>query len=46
MELAEWMGRAFAELGIGETENDRRHRTASCYLADIGWRSHPDFRAR
>ena len=46
MELAEWTGRAIGELGIEETEDDRRHRTASCYLADIGWRSHPDFRAR
>lgn len=46
VELAEWTGAAFATLGINETEDDRRHRIAACYLADIGWRAHPDFRAQ
>ena len=44
-ELSEWTGMAFNELGIIETENERRYRIASCYLADIGWRAHTDFRA-
>lgn len=46
VELAEWTGLAFAELGVVETENERRYRLAACYLADIGWRAHPDFRAQ
>lgn len=45
-ELADWTEKAFAVLGIEETEDDRRYRTASCYLADIAWRAHPDFRAQ
>lgn len=45
-EMAEWTGRAFAELGITESENEARYRIASCYLADLGWRAHPDFRAK
>jgi exopolyphosphatase/guanosine-5'-triphosphate,3'-diphosphate pyrophosphatase len=46
LELAEWSGRAFEVLGIDETENEARYRIASCYLADIAWRAHPDFRAQ
>ncbi|MFG0288882.1 MAG: exopolyphosphatase [Rhodopirellula sp. JB044] len=45
-ELAAWTDQAFAALGIEETENERRYRTAACYLADIAWRAHPDFRAQ
>ncbi len=45
-ELADWTEKAFVALGIEETEDDQRHRTASCYLADIAWRAHPDFRAQ
>lgn len=46
LELAKWTGNAFAILGIDEDENDKRHRIAACYLADIAWRAHPDFRAQ
>lgn len=46
VELAEWTGKAFETLGIEETENECRYRLAACYLADIGWRAHPDFRAQ
>ncbi|MFZ1815747.1 MAG: Ppx/GppA phosphatase family protein [Rhizobiaceae bacterium] len=45
-ELANWSTRAFEILEIDETENEQRYRVASCYLADIAWRSHPDFRAQ
>ena len=45
-ELANWTGTAFKTLGIEESEDDRRYRTAACYLADIAWRAHPDFRAQ
>ncbi len=44
-ELADWTGKAFKTLEIGETEEERRYRIAACYLADIGWRAHPDYRA-
>lgn len=46
LELAAWTGMAFAELGIKESENESRYRISACYLADIGWRAHPDFRAQ
>lgn len=46
VELAEWTGQAFATLGIDETDNEARWRIASCYLADIAWRAHPDYRAQ
>ncbi|MCB1384358.1 MAG: Ppx/GppA family phosphatase [Nitratireductor sp.] len=46
LELADWTEMAFEKLGIAESEDERRHRIAACYLADIGWRAHPDFRAR
>ena len=45
-ELADWSTMAFATLGIDETPNEARYRIASCYLADIAWRAHPDFRAQ
>lgn len=45
-ELAEWTGNAFATLGMDESVDEARWRIASCYLADIGWRAHPDFRAQ
>ncbi|MEM7464862.1 MAG: exopolyphosphatase, partial [Pseudomonadota bacterium] len=46
VELAEWTGKAFATLRYSETENEERWRIASCYLADIAWRAHPDYRAQ
>lgn len=44
-ELAHWSGEAFAALGVDETPDEKRYRRAACYLADIGWRAHPDYRA-
>ncbi len=44
-ELTHWSGEAFAAFGINETQDERRHRIAACYVADIGWRAHPDYRA-
>ncbi|MGI9401808.1 MAG: Ppx/GppA family phosphatase [Rhizobiaceae bacterium] len=46
VELAEWTGKAFATLRYSETEDEERWRIASCYLADIAWRAHPDYRAQ
>ena len=45
-ELVDWTGMAFERLGVEETEDEARWRVTSCYLADVGWRSHPDFRAQ
>src|SRR5262249_17547228 len=39
--LEEWTRPLFA----GESEAERRLRTAVCLLSDISWRDHPDYRA-
>ncbi|MCP4182124.1 MAG: Ppx/GppA family phosphatase [Hyphomicrobiales bacterium] len=44
-DLAQWTGEAFNIFGIDESKEERRYRIAACYLADIGWRAHPDYRA-
>ena len=31
-------------IGVAETAEQRRLREVACYLADIGWRGHPDYR--
>ncbi len=31
-------------MGIGESEQEQRLREAACFLSDIGWRNHPDYR--
>ena len=46
LELADWSEMAFKVLGLDETMDEARYRVASCYLADIAWRAHPDFRAQ
>jgi exopolyphosphatase/guanosine-5'-triphosphate,3'-diphosphate pyrophosphatase len=43
-ELVAWTDRFMASSGIDETENERRLRHAACLVADIGWRTHPDYR--
>ncbi len=43
LELCDWTDILFAGLGK-ETEDQRRLRHAACLLADIGWRTHPDYR--
>jgi exopolyphosphatase/guanosine-5'-triphosphate,3'-diphosphate pyrophosphatase len=43
-ELADWSGTAFAALGIDETVDEARWRKAACLMADVAWRSHPDYR--
>ena len=43
-ELARWTGEAFEALGYDETPDERRYRRAACLMADISWRSHPDYR--
>jgi exopolyphosphatase / guanosine-5'-triphosphate,3'-diphosphate pyrophosphatase len=43
-ELAQWSGKAFAAFGIEETNDESRWRQAACLMADVAWRSHPDYR--
>lgn len=43
-ELVSWTDKVFPAVGIDETEQERRLRTAGCLLSDIGWRAHPDYR--
>ncbi|MCE1235743.1 MAG: Ppx/GppA family phosphatase [Hyphomicrobiales bacterium] len=43
-ETGAWTDEVFAALGLDETREERRLRRASCHLADIGWRAHPDYR--
>lgn len=43
-ELVSWSDAAFSVLGIDETEDEKRLRTAACLVSDIGWRAHPDYR--
>jgi exopolyphosphatase / guanosine-5'-triphosphate,3'-diphosphate pyrophosphatase len=43
-ELIEWTNRFMATSGLDEPAEERRLRHAACLLADIGWRTHPDYR--
>jgi exopolyphosphatase/guanosine-5'-triphosphate,3'-diphosphate pyrophosphatase len=43
-ELCMWTDKFFESTGLDETDEERRLRHAACLLADIGWRSHPDYR--
>ncbi len=44
IDLINFADRFFATAHIDETLEDHRLRRAACYLADIGWRAHPDYR--
>ncbi|WP_229729343.1 exopolyphosphatase [Agaricicola taiwanensis] len=43
-DLIEWTDRLFHAAKIDETKDERRLRHAACYLSDVGWRAHPDYR--
>ena len=43
-ELCHWADCFFASTEFPISENEVRLRHAACYLADIGWRAHPDYR--
>lgn len=43
-ELIDWSDRLIASSGIDETQQETRLRHAACLLADIAWRTHPDYR--
>ncbi|SEP47089.1 exopolyphosphatase / guanosine-5'-triphosphate,3'-diphosphate pyrophosphatase [Methylobacterium sp. ap11] len=43
-ELQAWTDAFMASLSTPETADERRLRHAACLLADVGWRTHPDYR--
>ncbi len=43
-ELGGWTDMVFEAVGLAETDGERRLRHAACFLADLGWRAHPDYR--
>jgi len=45
LELCDWTDQLFNPGKIKETVEEQRLRYASCLLADIGWKAHPDYRA-
>ena len=44
LELCAWSDQIAVEGGLECTKRWKRLRYAACMLADIGWRTHPDFR--
>jgi exopolyphosphatase / guanosine-5'-triphosphate,3'-diphosphate pyrophosphatase len=45
LELCDWTDQLFGKGKLAENDEEKRLRYASCLLADIGWRAHPDYRA-
>ena len=43
-ELVEFTDHFYDVAGIEEKQADRRARHAACYVEDVGWRAHPDYR--
>jgi len=43
-ELQDWTDAFVRSVGLPETDDERRIRSAACLVADIGWRAHPDYR--
>ena len=43
-ELVTWTDQLMDSSGIKETATERRLRHAACLVADVGWRTHPDYR--
>jgi exopolyphosphatase / guanosine-5'-triphosphate,3'-diphosphate pyrophosphatase len=44
VDLIGFTSSVLAAVGIEETRQEGRLRKVACYLADIGWRGHPDYR--
>jgi exopolyphosphatase / guanosine-5'-triphosphate,3'-diphosphate pyrophosphatase len=44
LELRDWTDRIFGVEALQETASERRLRHAACMLADISWRTSPDYR--
>ncbi len=43
-DLIDFSAEFLTAIGIRETADELRLRKVACYLADIGWRGHPDYR--
>jgi exopolyphosphatase/guanosine-5'-triphosphate,3'-diphosphate pyrophosphatase len=43
-DLIRFSAQLFEAIGLPESGEQRRLREVACYLADIGWRGHPDYR--
>ena len=43
-DLIHWTQAFLRSAGVAETETDRRLREAACYLSEVNWRAHPDYR--
>ncbi len=44
LDLIAFTDQFFAATELAETAEERRLRKVACYVADIGWRGHPDYR--
>jgi exopolyphosphatase/guanosine-5'-triphosphate,3'-diphosphate pyrophosphatase len=44
IDLIDFTAQLFEAMAITETADETRLRKVACYLADIGWRGHPDYR--
>jgi exopolyphosphatase/guanosine-5'-triphosphate,3'-diphosphate pyrophosphatase len=44
-ELIAWTDALFSSSGLPETEDEARLRHTACFLSDVSWRAHPDYRA-
>jgi len=43
-ELIVWLSAFLQSAGFEEDAGDRRLRDAACYLSEVNWRAHPDYR--
>jgi exopolyphosphatase/guanosine-5'-triphosphate,3'-diphosphate pyrophosphatase len=43
-DLIDFTSALLSAIGVDETDGEARLRKVACYLADIGWRGHPDYR--
>jgi exopolyphosphatase/guanosine-5'-triphosphate,3'-diphosphate pyrophosphatase len=44
-DLILWTDALIASSGLDETREETRLRHAACFLSDVSWRAHPDYRA-
>ena len=43
-ELIDWLTPFLVSLGLAESAQERRLREGACYLSEVNWRAHPDYR--
>lgn len=44
MDLIDFSGELLSAIHVKETEEEERLRRVACFLSDLGWRGHPDYR--